>query len=181
MAATKGCQMAEKDNKKEAEAQTGKKKKPILLFAVIGVVFLLAAAAGSYFFLFSTPTDEELEKEMAQETMAAQSPEKALEPRIGVIIELDPFVVNLADPKARHFVKTTIALELTSERAKDDVQKLMPKIRDEIILLLSSQTIEDILTMDGKIRLRDQIISRVNRIIGEGRVLNAYFSRLVVQ
>ncbi len=174
--------MAEKDKGKEKSgAKEGKKKKPFLLFAIIGLVVLAAAGAGAYFFLFSTPTDEELAKEIAQESGSSTSPEKALEPKVGVMMELDPFVVNLADPKARHFVKTTITLELVDDRAKDDVQTLMPKIRNDIILLLSSQTIEDVLTMDGKIRLRDQIISRINRIIGEGRLLNVYFSRLVVQ
>ena len=57
----------------------------------------------------------------------------------------------------------------------------MPRIRNDIIFLLSSQTMEDILTMDGKIQLRDEIIARLNRILGEGRLLNVYFSSLVVQ
>ncbi len=174
--------MAAKDKKKEKDKEDeSKKKKPILLFIIIGVVVLLAAGAGAYLFLFSSPSEEEIAKEIAQDELAEPHMPKAVEPEVGVMYELDPFVVNLADPKARHFVKTTITLELINESAKEETEKLMPRIRNDIILLLSSQTIEDILTMDGKIRLRDQIMARISRIIGEGRLLNVYFSRFVVQ
>ncbi len=169
----------EKDNKDNGTEE--KKKKSPVLFIIIGVVILLIAAGGAYFFLFSTPSDEELANEIAQESNGPAATEKALDLKVGFMMELDPFIVNLADPKARHFVKTTITLELKNEGVKDEVERLMPKIRNDIILLLSSQTMEDILTMDGKIRLRDQLIARVNRILGEGRLLNVYFSRLVVQ
>jgi len=97
------------------------------------------------------------------------------------MIELTPFIVNLADPKARRYLKTTITLELRNDAAKERAEQLLPRIRNDIILLLSSHTMEDIITMEGKIRLRDEMIARINRILGENRLKNIYFSQFVVQ
>ncbi len=173
--------MAAKEKKSKDGAAENKGKKFPLLLVIIGAVVLLAAAAGAYFFLFSTPSDEQLANEIAKDSGGTGAPETPVGMKVGFMMELDPFIVNLADPKARHYVKTTITLELKDEGVKSEVEKLMPRIRNDIIFLLSSQTMEDILTMDGKIQLRDEIIARLNRILGEGRLLNVYFSSLVVQ
>ncbi len=167
------------DEKEKEQGQEEKKKKPLLMFIIIGVVVLLAAAGGAYFLLFSGPSEEEIAKEVAQEQ--AQKAIGEVAPKIGVMMELQPFVVNLADPKARHFLKTTITLELRTEKDKERAEKLLPMIRNDIILLLSSHTVEDVITMEGKIRLRDEIVARISRIIGENRLINVYFSQFVVQ
>ncbi len=167
------------ESDQEKVQETGGKKKSFLLFAVVGVVVLLGLGAGAYFFLFSTPSEEELAKQVAKES--EQAPKSLPAPKIGVMFELNPFVVNLADPRARHFLKTTITLELVNDAAKERAQALLPRIRNDIILLLSSQTMEDVITMEGKIRLRDEMMARLNRILGQELLLNIYFSQFVVQ
>ncbi len=168
------------DDKEKAQGEE-KKKKPMLLFIIIGVVVLALCGGGAYFFLFSGPSDEEIAKEIEQEQGEVARPVKKEVPKVGVMYPMDPFVVNLADPKARHFVKATIILELANDDVKEEADKLLPKIRNDIILLLSSQTLEDVITMEGKIRLRDAIMARVTRILGEDSVRNVYFSSFVVQ
>lgn len=168
--------------KDPAEGAEGKKKKPILLFIIIGVVVLLAGAGGAFFFLYSAPSDEQIAEEIAKEE-GQKDKKPAVKDRkeFGVSISLNPFVVNLADPKARHFLKVTIVLEVTDDAAKEDVNKLMPVIRNDIIMLLTSQTLEDVISIEGKVRLRDGISSRINRAIGGDRLLNVYFDTFVVQ
>ena len=171
--------MAKRDEeKKKAEGKEEKKKKPLLLFIAIGVVLLLAAGGGAYFFLYSAPSDEELAQEIARDEMGSK---KAALKTTGVMIELDSFIVNLADLNARHFLKATIVLEVVDDAAKNDVDILLPKIRNDIIMLLSSQTMEDVITMEGKVRLRDAIMARVMRILSEHQLKNIYFAQFVVQ
>ncbi len=173
-----------KDEKGEGEEGGEKKKKPLLLFIIIGVVFLLLAGGGAYFFLFSGPSDEELAQEIEAEGQKGEegkAKKKKEEISLGVMYELDPFIVNLADPKARHYVKATITLELEDDDVKEKTDKLLPKIRNDIILLLSSQTLEDVITMEGKIRLRDEIIARLTMILGKNSIRNIYFAQFVVQ
>ncbi|HID97170.1 MAG TPA: flagellar basal body protein FliL [Thermodesulfobacteriaceae bacterium] len=169
-----------KDKENGSEEQQ-KKKKPLLLFIILGLLLLAGGGAGAYFFLFTAPSDEELAREIAKEQADSGTarPSTKIEP--GVMMQLEPFIVNLADPRVRHFLKTTITLELVDDNAKEDAGKLLPKIRDDIIMLLSNQTMEDIITMEGKIRLKDQIMARVGRILGNDRIQNMYFAQFVVQ
>lgn len=173
--------MAAQDKEKDVAEGGEKKKKPILLFIIIGVVVLLLCGGGAYFFLFSGPSDEEIAQQIEAEQGKPVETVKKEAPKVGVMYAMDPFVVNLADPKARHYVKATIILELRDDNVKEEADKLLPRIRNDIILLLSSQTLEDVITMEGKIRLRDEIMARVTRVLGEDSVNNVYFSSFVVQ
>ena len=172
--------MAKKDKDKKAEAEQPKKKSKLLLFIIIGVVLILVAGgAAAYFFLFSQPSDKELAQQIKQEQK--QQKPKQQGPKVGVFMPLDPFIVNLADPQATHFLKATITLELVDDSAKKEADKLLPAIRNDIILLLSSQTMDDVITTEGKMRLRDQLITRLNHILGPDKVKNVYFSQFIVQ
>ncbi len=176
--------MAEKEKDQAgAEVQEGKKKKGkpfLLILLVIAVLILAGAGAGAYFFFFSAPSDEKLAAQIAQDEAkkAAQATQAA---PMGVTVDLEPFVVNLADPRVRHFLKASITIELTDEPAKSDLEKRIANIRNDILLLMSSKTLEEIITLEGKIRLRDEIGARVGRIVGPNRILNVYFSQFVVQ
>ncbi|NPA95818.1 MAG: flagellar basal body protein FliL [Thermodesulfobacteria bacterium] len=173
----------EKKEKAEAEAKEAKEKKggsKLLIIIIALLVLIIIGGAGAFFLLFSAPSDEEIAKEIKQD----ESPQEIVAPTpesIGVVVDLKPFLVNLADPKARHFLKATLSLEVKDDEAKGLVEQFLPKIRNDILLLLSSKTLEDVITIEGKVRLKDEIMSRVSRIIGPGQLKDVYFSQFVVQ
>ncbi len=175
--------MAKEEKKGKAEAKETKEKKggsKLLIIIIALLVLIIIGGAGAFFLLFSAPSDEEIAKEIKQD----ETPQEIVAPStedIGVIVDLKPFLVNLADPKARHFLKATLSLEVKDEEAKGLVEKFLPKIRNDILLLLSSKTLEDVITIEGKVRLKDEIMSRVSRIIGPGQLKDVYFSQFVVQ
>lgn len=173
--------MAVKDTEKKkagAEKTSDQTKRPLLLIIIVGIAFVLAAVVGAYFLLFSEPTEEELAAQIAHDQKVSG---KERGPQVGIMMDLDPFIINLAHPKARRFLKASITLELVNEKAKQDAVTLLPRIRNDTIMLLTSQTMEDIITMEGKIRLRDQIMARLTRILGPDRIKNIYFAQFVVQ
>jgi flagellar protein FliL len=95
---------------------------------------------------------------------------------------LDPFLVNLADKEEVRFVKATFQLGLAEEMAESPNEKvLLASIRDSIIALLSSKTAEDILSPEGKEKLREQIRARVNVIAPALKVQEVYIVDFVVQ
>lgn len=166
----------------DMEQEGGKKKKSMLLFIIIGIVVLLVAGGAAFFFLAPPSGDEEIaraiEKDDAEEP---EMPDASWTQEMGVIKELSPFVVNLADPQARHFLKASISLELKDDQSAEMVTKLMPRIRNDILMLFSSQTMEDIISQEGKVRLRDEIIARITHILGPNHLKNVYFTQFVVQ
>jgi flagellar FliL protein len=74
-----------------------------------------------------------------------------------------------------------VNLEIEKTEIMDEIEQRMPQIRDSILVLLSSKTADEVRTVEGKFRLRDEIISRVNKLISNGKVKGAYFTEFVMQ
>lgn len=100
-----------------------------------------------------------------------------------VICPLEPFIVNLMDKSGlgKRYLKISMKLEVGSDKDKDLLDNHTPQIRDTVLLLLSSLTFKDINSIEGKIDLKQSLISRINRVLGDGPVKKIYFSEFVVQ
>ena len=160
--------MAEKEKKEKEEKKGGKK---LILFILIGLVILAGAGAGAYFFLFakSAPPPEE------------EEPQKEPEPQVGPFLQLDPFIVNLADPTGHRYLRAKITLELADDKALQRTNERIPQINDAIIMVLSSKTVEEVLSPEGKLELRLELIRKLNDLLGPNTVKNIYFTQFVVQ
>ncbi len=160
----------------EEKKKGGKVKWVVLLL----VLLLLAGGGGAaYWFLMgpgATPDEDSLEQEGDQ--AASKGPRTEFVPEI---VTLDPFVVNLADPLGRRFLRMTLDVEVLNRAAIADVQRNNSRIRDAVILLLAGKSFADLASMEGKITLKNQIVERLNQIVGGGRVTNVYFTEFVVQ
>ncbi len=154
-----------------AEEKKGGGKK-FLIFIVIGVVLLVGAGVAAYFLLFSKPAPPPEEKQPAPE-----SPK----PEVGPFLQLNPFVVNLADPTGRRYLRVKIALELKDDQALSEANNRIPQINDTIIMVLSSKTVEEVLAPEGKSELRFEILNKLNQLLGPGKVRGVYFTQFVVQ
>lgn len=163
--------MAAAESNDETE---GKPKKKGMLLVII-VVLLIAIGGGGFVayqkFLAPHPA-------ISAEEQAKREPVE----KEGEIFALEPFVVNLSDPKGKRYLKVTITLELeASPKAKEEAEKAMPKMRDMVIMMLTSLTFEDVMTPEGKIRIRDELLQRFNQVLRPDRVVNIYFTEFVVQ
>ncbi len=96
-------------------------------------------------------------------------------------IEFKPFIVNLNDGAGRRFLKLTMSIEADTPEIAAEVNQKTPQFRDIILLLLSSLSFDDIATLDGKMRLRNQMLNRINTQLTTGKIKNVYFSEFVVQ
>jgi flagellar FliL protein len=94
---------------------------------------------------------------------------------------MDPFVVNLAGSNGKRFLKVTATLELSSPEVNPEFEENLQKITDSILVLLSSKSFEDVYSVQGKFKLKDEITTRVNRFLVVGHVKDAYFTEFIVQ
>ncbi len=103
---------------------------------------------------------------------------------VKVAAGLDPFLVNLADPQAVRFVKVTFQLGMTGESEQFSKNPVaIAAARDAIISLLSAKTSDQILTVEGKNKLRQEVRDRVNSVLSasKARVQSVYIVEFVVQ
>lgn len=93
----------------------------------------------------------------------------------------ETFTVNLADSRGSHFAKVDVAIEVDDSFVKTEVERLKPKIRDFINVVLSSKTYEQIESIDGREFLREEIRNKINGYLTRGQIKNVFFTQFIVQ
>jgi flagellar FliL protein len=97
-------------------------------------------------------------------------------------IKLEPFTVNLAD--LSQYLQIGLTLQGGSPEAGAAIVMLMPKVRHEMILLLSGQEAAEILSPQGKVKLAEEIKQAINNVIelsGKHGVTGVLFVSFIVQ
>lgn len=167
----------EAEEVKAEESPPKKAKSKLLLILVIGVLLVALLGVGG-FIVYKQVMGGGNDADKKAETAAAAKKEAS---KLGVVTGLDPFIVNLAGEAGKRYIKVTMQLELSSKEGIEEVQQRMPQIKDSVITVLSSKTTEDLLTVDGKFQLKEQILTRVNILLQTGVVKNVYFVEFVIQ
>ena len=98
-----------------------------------------------------------------------------------VMFPMDPFIVNLAGSEGKRFLKVTIFLELSTPEVREEIKGKIQKVTDSILVLLSSKAFEDVYSVQGKFKLKDEITTRVNRFLVVGHIKDAYFTEFIIQ
>ncbi len=112
---------------------------------------------------------------------AGGAEEGGSEGKMGLFISLDPFIVNLSSDMGKRYLKVTMQLELARPEMTNEVNNRMPQIKDAVITVLSSKSADELLTIEGKFRLKEQILTRVNNLLTTGVVKNVFFVEFVIQ
>jgi len=154
-----------------AEKKPKKSKKAKLLILLLLILVLAGGAAAYYFFYM--PHDSLLPE--SSEKSVAEKSERTFP------VTLPTFMVNLADPLGRRYIKLTLEVEVNGEETVTSVNENMARIRDSIILLLSSKSYADLAPMENKLHLKNEIVERLNQILGGPKVARVYFSEIIIQ
>jgi flagellar FliL protein len=164
----------EKEKEKEpespsAEEITPKPKRSLkkIIILALAATFLCAGIFIAYIIFFDEPAPSGKDSEKAQA-------EK-------VVMSMEAFLVNLADKETRRYLKVKVELEVENEKAMKELEKSVPRMRDAMILLLSSKTYADISTPEGKVKLKEEIMKRLVALPHGKKVSNAYFTEFVAQ
>lgn len=155
-------------------------EKPILFIILAVVNMLVVAGVGAMIYLNK-------KKEAAQPNIDAvihgehetQEHEKASPEFIGKLIPLETFLVNLAGSRGQKLAKINMELEVNNDEVQKEIDKLKPKIRDIIIIILSSKTYAQVSSKEGKDSLREEIRDQVNLFLTKGQINRVYFTEFI--
>jgi len=169
----------------EESPKKGGKLGTILIAAGVGVLFLLVGAGGTFFLLkgqIAAMIQAQAPSAAAtEEGAAATDGEKKEEGFIGTLFEIDPMVVNLEQSKGKRYLKVKMSFELNKEAVQEELKARLPQLRDAILLMLSSKSFKDVSTVEGKLALRDALLTRINGLLTTGFIKRIYFQEFVVQ
>ncbi|WP_104743509.1 flagellar basal body-associated protein FliL [Helicobacter cinaedi] len=195
--------MAEEE--KAAPQSGGEKKSKAILFVVIGIFVVLLILVGIVVFMLMSGDDEGEKKQEVTtqvEAQASQPSQKAAQIIVGNTISVRsvdklqpgliypaegpiPFTVNLMTQTGKRYLKTSIQLELDKDEAKAmatkaELDNKMPILKDIVLEVLSSKSIEEVVTTKGKSRVKDEIVKRINEVLLDGKVFDVFFVEFVV-
>ncbi|HEY6467787.1 MAG TPA: flagellar basal body-associated protein FliL [Candidatus Acidoferrales bacterium] len=145
-----------------------KSKLPLILIAA---VLTIGAGVGGWMW-----------KRSSSKPQAAQA--AAATPEVNSILQLDSFVVNLQDPSGNGYLRVSIDLGLASAAKEDDKDKqatYLPRLRDTILGILGSRTVDELLTPDGKTKLKTDLLQAINANVPELQCKEVYFTEFLVQ
>jgi len=168
-----------------AEGEGGGKKKlsgkKLVLF--IGLPFLLLLLGGGVgaFFLMSGD-DEHAEAGAHGEDGEGEHGEGG--PGKGKIVfyDLPEMLVNLnSGGKRASYLKITVALELENAAAVSKLEVIMPRVVHNFQVYLRELRLEDLKGSAGLLRLKEELLIRVQRAAGSIKVNDVLFKEMLVQ
>lgn len=185
--------MAEEETDKEETQEEPKEKKSnnTLLIIIVVVLFLLIIIGAVVGFILMGDDEEEVaqsapvEKERAaprkKRVASAEYDDSRQLSEIGILYPLDTFTVNLKSDSGRRYLKVTLSLELEGEELSLELDAKTPVLRDRIIRILTSKTLEEITSKKGKQKVSNQIMDSLNAMIADGEIRGIYFTEFVIQ
>ena len=91
------------------------------------------------------------------------------------------FTVNLRDSGGGRLLLMEISLEVPGNKAQEAVVKKEAQLRDAIIVLASDYTYLELDGLEGKMRLKDEVLKRSNAVLAPEKVERVYFTNFVIQ
>ncbi|HSE57256.1 MAG TPA: flagellar basal body-associated FliL family protein [Nitrospiraceae bacterium] len=162
--------------------------KMVIMIAVGMLLLGLGGAALLFHFIKGAGPSAKNEEQASEAPAPAKEghdtgskPQTGATAQVGVIYDLDPFIVNLADTPEIHYLKVTVKFELERPDVTEELNKRLPQTRDAILVLLSSKEAAAVRSAQGKLQLREEILQRVNALLPKGGARGVYFTDFIVQ
>ncbi len=160
-------------NQDDAPAHSRPKKRRSKLL-LLGIPLFLLAAGGAGGWWYVTKSAEPVHA--AGDEQAAVAEPTGLAP-------LEPFVVNLADPGGRKYLRVTIVLLLPDEHAGEQIAKnklVISRLRSSIIEVLTVRTSAQLASPEGRDALK-KAVAETARATSRMDVRDVLFEEFIVQ
>jgi flagellar FliL protein len=171
----------------ENEAPKKKSRKLLIIVAAVSVAVVALIAVVLVMLLKAPP-----EADPAAAAAAARAEQEAKAAAATPVFErLETFTVNLLPEKGEQYLQTEITLEIESPEHVARLKTLMPRVRNQINLILAGKKASEVMPKEGKEALAAEIRADVNAIIAPpknakpaspgGPVMAVLFTSFIIQ
>ncbi len=159
---------------KETQEKPAKSMNKIFIIGLPVLVLLFAAGGAGLYFTGAFHSSGSAQAGQA-------GPESKGDRKLGPLVEMDDFVVNITHKDTTRFLKVGITLEAKDKAGSEAIKKRMPQITDAVLLLLGNKQYGEIKDLQGKMQLKSDLLARVQELAGQGEITHLYFTDFVVQ
>jgi len=148
-------------------------KKFLLIAGGGGLALVLALGAGAYIFFFSGSG--------STTKMAANPAIPLVAPQVAYY-DMPDIVVNIQSADGSPaYLKLGVSLELDTAEEKPGIQVLMPRIVDQFQGYLRELRIDDLRGSAGVVRLKEELLRRINTAAAPYPVRDVLLKELIIQ
>ena len=148
-------------------------RKLLIIAAAALLVVLGGAGAGLYFFVFAEPVRPEGAK--TADAVPVTPPEIAY-------YDVPDIIVNIQSADGSPaYLKLSSSLELNTADEKPGIAALMPRIVDQFQGYLRELRIDDLKGSAGVVRLKEELLRRINAAAAPYRVRDVLLKEMIVQ
>ena len=152
-----------------AEKKNG--KKGMIIMILVAILAIGAGAGGAWFFMQGQQEDE-FEPARPKKIPTAFK-------------ELDIFTVNLQPEEKGQYLQLGLTVKIRDTDVALEIDRLMPDIRNRILLLLTSKTANDLSTLVGKQQLGTELTEEIRKSLDSEifreEVMEVLFTSFVIQ
>lgn len=182
-----------KDAKAEAEgtgtAPAKRGKKLLIIVVVLLVVVLGLGGVGAYILLKPAAEYDDEYAEQPREKAKPSKRKKVDRNAPPVYVALEAFTVNLVPENGDQYLQLIMSVEVEDAEVDGQLKQYMPKLRNDLTLLLSSKKGSELMTTEGKQALAAEIKEQMNGILdpaGRGKnydwpVREVLFTSFIIQ
>ncbi|HEY8425796.1 MAG TPA: flagellar basal body-associated FliL family protein [Limnochordales bacterium] len=161
-----------------------------LAWAIAAVALIISASTGSAFLAYlmfnrQIPVAQQVTGEsVVSRTGAAYGAEAAAVAPLGPTLDAGEFVVNLAPGSGGlsiRYARVGVTVEADRREVVDELSRREPQVRDTIIAVIRTKRFEDLTSTAGTEAVRQELVQALQRLVTKGRVVNVYFTELVIQ
>jgi flagellar FliL protein len=102
-------------------------------------------------------------------------------PTVGPTVQMETFVVNLNEPGSARYLKTSFEIEVSTPAIANELTTMKNLVRDDLIRYFSGLTVAATLGEENKTKIKAEVVSRVEKLVGPNKVHRIFLTEFVVQ
>jgi len=149
------------------------------LIVAAGLLVVFGGAGGAYYFL-GGPKEVAEEEAVAAENVKTAAPNLPAEQ--AAFFDVPDIIVNIQTPDSTPaYLKLSVALELEKPESKAAIEPVLPRVIDQFQTYLRELRVEDVRGSTGVMRLKEELLRRVNLAVAPTPVRDVLLKEMIVQ
>ncbi|MFY9227558.1 MAG: flagellar basal body-associated FliL family protein [Blastocatellia bacterium] len=184
----------------------------IVLILITIIVLLVAGGGGAFFYITrvkandntakgegsnkekNSKSEDEDEDEWEDEDLTAIPDEKSKKSKavalllpkdkaVKHVIELQPFILNLADTDESRYLRLAVSVGLGGDVNPEEKPNslFIARLRNALLAVLMTKSSTDVLSIEGKVALRKELLKAAKKVVDQPEIETVYITELIVQ